>query len=157
MTESDNDLEQLLRGLPRRQPSAQLDARILASVRGGPARVPVQRYRVWWMAVAASVAIMIGVEIVRERSLQMKPQPQKSVVATTVNAPTASFESPMELETTVSRTIDDGIVDVEDGVPYRQIRRETVKDYWIVDPSTGAKARVRVPSEQVLVCREETF
>ncbi len=109
------------------------------------------------MAVAASVSIVVGAGVLVERSRQARAMPQKQTVATTVVAPTAPAQSPMELETTVSRTIDDGIVDVEDGVPYRQIRRETVKEYWIIEPSTGARARVRVPSEQVLVCREETF
>jgi hypothetical protein len=152
MSDSDKELEQLLRGLPRRQPTAQLDGRIFASVRGGPTR-----HRGWWMAVAASVSIVVGAGVLVERSRQARAMPQKQTVATTVVAPTAPAQSPMELETTVSRTIDDGIVDVEDGVPYRQIRRETVKEYWIIEPSTGARARVRVPSEQVLVCREETF
>jgi hypothetical protein len=153
MTQSDDEMEELLRGLPRRGPSAGLDRRIAGSL--APRRVgPGVR-----VAVAASIAVVVGfMTMMMTWSPKYRPVAVHSAAGKTTTASVAtSDESPVELETTVSNTIDDGIVAEEDGVPYRQVRRETVREYWWVNPASGARVRMRVPSEQVIVSAEETF
>ncbi len=139
MTDADDDLENLLRGLPLRRPTARLDGRIAASVarRWHPVR---------WAAAAAGVAAAVTAAVWSAR-----PSPPPSLA----RAGPAGHAVSVERE--VSQTFDDGIVSVNGRVPYRQVRQQTVRDIWWVDPTTGARLWARLPTERVTVEPAETF
>ncbi len=131
-----DDLEQLLAALPLRRPTGALDARIAASF----ARPRWWRPARWAAAVAA--AAVVAVAVVHRRPRQMA-------------APVAV--SPVVVERDLSRTFDDGVVTVTDHVPYRRVRRETVRQIWWADPATGARLWAELPVDRVSVEPAETF
>ena len=139
MTDTDDELERLLRGLPLRPPTAALDHRVAAAV----------RRRAWhparWAAAAAVLVVAGGTLRLMNRA---RPTPV---------APVAVASSPVSVEREVSRTIDDGVVAVDGRVPYRQLRHQTVREVWWTDPTTGARLWAQLPSERVTVEPAETF
>ncbi len=140
MNDADDDLEQLLRGLPLRLPTAAMDDRISSALSGRrfhPAR---------WAAAAAAVLVATGVAY--QTISRTRPTPVARVV------PVAS---PVSVEREVSRTIDDGVVAVTGRVPYRQLRQQTVREIWWTDPATGARLWAQLPDERVTVVPAETF
>ncbi len=134
-----DDLEALLTALPLRRPSAGLDARIAAAARRRGR--PVLRW-----AVAATVVLAAGAAVIAPRRHARPTPPAVSPAA-----------SPVWVERVTSQAFDDGLVAVTDRVPYRRVRRQTVRQIWWVDPATGTRLWAEVPSERVSVEPAETF
>ena len=140
-TDTDDDLEAILRTLPLRQPSAALDRRVAAAGRPWAGRPWAGRR---W-AAAAAIAVGVGATWV-----VVRPSPKPPVA----DVPAG----PVAVERVTSRTVDDGFVTVTDHVPYRRVVRQTVREIWWADPATGARLWAEVPGDdQVTVEPAETF
>jgi hypothetical protein len=150
----DQALENLLQAAPLRAPSPRFDARMdsVFTVAESSRR---NRWRLVPLAIAAGVIVAAAPTLWLFRTAA---NPQLKIARLTpASHPIESANSQLRIERDVSRVFDDGIVAVSDNSPYRQIRRQTVRDIWYVDPRTHARLLVRVPSEQVLVQKVEAF
>ena len=139
MTDDLDEIEARLAALPLRRPPAGLDGRIAGALNG--------RRRPWgrW-AIAGTVAAAAAVLVIRgARSPTPNPDP---------GPPRAS---PVWVERDVSQTVDDGVIVVNNRVPYRQVRQRTVRQIWWADPATGARLWAEVPTERVAVEPAGTF
>ena len=148
----DPALENLLRTARILAPSARLDARLESVFAGeSPQR---SRMRLLPLAIAAGLVIA-GAPVVWV--LRTASVPPGIVRLTAASHPAASSPDEMRVEQDFSRVIDDGVVAVSDNTPYQQVRRQTVRDIWYIDPRTQSRLLVRVPIEQVLVEKVEAF
>jgi hypothetical protein len=144
--DQDTSLESLLRGLPLREPTLDLDARVnavFAKIRSPQPR----RLRLYRLAIAAAALLAIGIGV--RLSLPRKPLPVTDVVA--------SQTHPIQIERDTSTVYDDGVVATTGDAAYQQFRRRTVHEIWLVDPKAHSQLQMVIPTEQVVIQKVEAF
>jgi hypothetical protein len=139
----DSSLESLLRGLPLREPTLGLDARVGAAFKQFNHR---RRVRLYPFAIAACLLIAIGFGF---KMMKTKSPP--------INTEVATVTHPIQIERETSTVIDDGIIASTDDAAYQQYRRRTVREIWTVDPKTHAQSRVVIPTEQVFIQKVDAY
>lgn len=170
-------IEDLLRRMPLRQPGADLDARVYATLRGRSRERSrrLSMIRQACLGVAAAVAVAAGVAplatrlweagsaavkpvaIAAERPVEPTPpsaQPARSAAPVKVSRPALPG---LRVERTVARVTDEGIVGQLGGAPLQRYRRQSQQQVWLVDPRQGARLSASVPREEVVVVRMRPF
>jgi hypothetical protein len=152
MNADDHDppMESLLRGTPLREPSDALDARLDLAFAQHRSRQP---RRIWLrpLALAAGVLIAAGIGLLVSRPKLPKTDVQPPSVALKPSP------DPIRLERDISTLYDDGIVASTDDAAYEQFRRRTVREIWYVDPTTNARTKMTVPTEELLIEKVDAF
>jgi hypothetical protein len=144
--DQDASLESLLRGLPLREPTLGMDARVSSELAKLRSQQP-RRLRLHRIAIAAGVSIAVGIGI--RLSLPKKVTPIASISVTVAN--------PIQIERDTSTMVDDGVIAATDDAAYQQFRRRTVREIWYVDPKSHAQLRVVIPTDQVLIQKVDAF
>jgi hypothetical protein len=144
--DQDPSLESLLRGLPLREPTLGLDARVNAEFATLRQR-QTSRLRLHRFAIAAGILIAVGIGV-------RLAQPKKPEPAVSLGAPPAQ---PIQIERDTSTVYDDGVVAATDDAAYQQYRQRTVREIWYVDPNTHAQLQVVIPTEQVLIQKVDAY
>lgn len=147
---TDDELEQLLGDVPLRRPTLAMDRRVGEALAPKPAK--------WGrLAIAAVLLLAVGAAI-STRQLRLRPPAAVPAIAGTSPPATAvALASPVRVDRAVSTEVSDGVVTVTDNVPYERVRRTTVRETWYVDPRTGARVRVEVPTEEVVLRPAEVY
>jgi len=144
--EFDRSLESLLRSPPLHEPSADLDARVNATLAGSALR-QARRVRLHRMAMAAGflIAAAIGIRL----SL---PKSHPPVAMVPMKSP-----EPIRIERDTSTLYDDGMIAGSDDSTYQKFRRRTVREIWYIDPVTHARVQMTIPSEQIVIEKVDAF
>ena len=157
------EIEEILRRLPVREPSTMIDHRIAALTR--PVRW-VDAMRFMGLGAAAMLALAIGAWPLLHRPVSQivaadqkpgtieAPHPRTNVSKSS-KAP--SVASTLLLERTNSRITDDGVVAVVDGMPVQRLHKHSVQQVWMVDPKSGNPTLVTIPRDQVTLRRIEAY
>ena len=168
-----DELEQLIAGLPKRQPSQMLDNRIEATLREANHEATPQSSQVLWLracAVAATVTIagLIAWAVffhttppsTETTSRLVEKQRDPSTVTPSENGTpsiltTGNYTEPYDL--TWSRDIGEQQRYTPSGKPYRAVVRETVQQRAWHNPETGETLQFNVPSRELVVIKQSTF
>ena len=148
------DLERLLRRMPLRHPSQSMDARL------GPllnARAPTWH---WPVAAAALIAIgLLGAWMFSNRTAPVPPTPVVVNQTNPVLPPTqpAGPPNPVSISRTLAQVVDDGVVGTLGNAPVQRVRHRSVKQVVVIDPATGARLRISLPREDVMVMKVQPF
>jgi hypothetical protein len=145
-----NDLENLLRTMPLRRPSDEMDRRVLAR----PKRVA------WGLALAGGLAVAAAVVLVMPALLQpdrtSAPAPAKLAVGVQATAPAGEVLAPWRFEQRYSSIQYEGLRQSDDQ-PWRQYRQQDVRVIRVMDPQTGDLAQMVVPVERVVLVSAEPY
>jgi hypothetical protein len=132
-----SEIENLLRQMPLRKPSADLDARVLA---GRP------RARRAWLAgavggaLAAAAAVILAVGLPQNMS-KVTPGPQPG--------PAAAVE-PVRIEQNWSEVSYEEVVCPDPETPMQTFRRRTVDHVQFFDPQRNIRMETIVPREEII-------
>jgi hypothetical protein len=160
-------IEVLLRRMPLRRPGRPLDDRVRRVVRR---RRWFERSRVVGLLLAAVVAVAVGAAPLLRRLIPAATPPvatrpvpagRDGTDPAKGQAPlrTAAQEGengpsgPVRVERTITHVADDGVVGQMADVPLQRFRRQSVRQVWLVDPQTGGRTAVTIPTEEILVVR----
>jgi hypothetical protein len=149
--DDDNDLEQWLRQVPLRQPSAQLDRRVAAALH------PWQWRRV---AVAAAIGLAAGLAALSHQRTAESPRPPVAQASSSTHAAShpSSPTRPVSIVQVFGEVRNDGIVGrTADGDSLRRLRRQTLRQTVLIDPATGQRLTVTTPREEVYFVRQSPF
>jgi hypothetical protein len=146
--EQNISLESQLRGIPLREPTLSLDARVNDLFAKSRARQS-RRLTIHRFAIAAGVLIAIGIGLQLSLPKHQSPQIAKVVVPHVDHA--------VQIERDTSTVYDDGIVATTGEAAYQQIRRRTVREIWYVDPATHAQLQMTIPTEQILIQKVDAY
>jgi hypothetical protein len=69
----------------------------------------------------------------------------------------AAARTPIGLQQTFQQVQDEGIVLETDGTAYRRLHRQAVRQIVVVDPETGERAVVSIPTRELVMKRVEPF
>jgi hypothetical protein len=146
MSSDDQDfsLESMLRGMPLREPTLGLDARVDAAFKQSRAHRHIRLYP-FVIAACALIAIGVGFKMMR---------PKAAPVSTAV---TIAAENPIQIERDTTDVYDDGVISSTDDGAYEQYRKRTIREIWYVDPKTHAQSRVVIPVEQVFIQKVDAY
>jgi hypothetical protein len=144
--DQDASLESLLAGVPLREPSLNLDARVNATFAKMRSQQP-RRLRLHHMAIAAGILLAVGIGV--RLSL-----PRKSLPVASTATP---ISHPAQIERDTSTLFDDGVVASTGEAAYQQFRRRTVREIWFVDPKNHSSLQVVIPTDQVLIQKVDAF
>ncbi len=89
----ENEIVDALRRAPGAEPSADLDARILARAHAAVARAPLRRSQPRWMSLAAGVVVLVGSGLALRIWQQLEHEPSRLDAPSAVSAP-----APMEAD-----------------------------------------------------------
>jgi len=124
-----------------------------ASVPKRPLKIPFWLIGTFTTAAAATVAIAMLNPL--SPDLGVVPGPSKPDVSQpTLIASTVAATSPNHTDlqyTSYQRTLDDGLVYLDDQTPARKLRRQAVQQIQWLDDDGKTLMQVTVPKEQVLV------
>jgi len=138
------EIENLLRAMPLKKPSAALDARVL----GRSAR------RWWWLAPVAGGALAAAAALVLAVALPHGGQPPAAPPAPVAPAEaTAQAAGPERLEQNWSEVSYEGLVTPDEGTPLRKFRRRTYEYVRWFDPRQGIQVETTVPREEVILVK----
>ncbi len=157
------EIEDILRRLPVREPSAMIDHRIEALTR----QVRwVDAARFMGLGAAAMLALAIGAWpllhrpasqlVAADRNPTAIENPRQRPSVSNASKPAKSASS-LLLEMTNSRITDDGVVAVLDGTPVQRYHTHSIQKVWMVDPKTGKPVLVTIPRDQVTLRRIEAY
>jgi len=169
MDEMLQDLENELKRLPARKPSARLLAALHHDLDGAAASLPSQKYRTattlrsWkWMgwSTAAAALILMAALLVRNH-VTPAPQsaPEPSLAATAPSSPSRTPSAAVNRYEPVAATSvlydlsEDGIATLPDRSEGRQLRYRYVDTYTWKNPATNASVRWSVPRDEVRIIR----
>lgn len=176
MDRDQDQLESMLKSLPRSKPSAELDARIARTLAQRQRGVrPDVIGRIWAsvLLVAAMVILALAVTI----GVLLRPSANNNTgsiasnntntssveipigrVATTNNSGQANTSSDAggvpqtaTLASAESSYTYAGVVEGADGQPVRVLQRHTVQKWTWIDPDTNARVEAQVPQEDVVL------
>jgi hypothetical protein len=156
MTRPDYELEDLLRTHLSRQLDPQRGRARTAFERETNASPAGSRRGLRLFAasglIAASVAILIGFVVLRDRIVRPAPdRPEKS-------SPLANAGADPVVERLVTwRAVDEGPRVVAPAVPVRKVRYEAVEEIEWAEPLENATIRLSIPQEQVVLVRQMAF
>ncbi|MBX2850778.1 MAG: hypothetical protein KTR15_03420 [Phycisphaeraceae bacterium] len=157
-----NEIEAMLGGLPVREPSQMLDARVASTLD------KQTRSTLPWLATAAAVLIAASVTLV----ILFNPAPPAPDTDTPVadgsdtqpddapgnTPPILTVGNPTEaLNLTWTRDIAEETRYTPTGEPYRAVVREAVHHRAWVDTKTGETSQIHVPHEELIVVKQSTF
>lgn len=174
MDESLQELENELKRLTPRRPSAQLLERLdreLARTAAAPAPVRPKRssatsftswkWMGWRLAAAAAVVALAVTLAVRPKSRSAAPstvepglaqsETVESPAALPVEAPAPARLRPVRAANVLVGLADDGLVTLPDESPARQLRYRYIDTYTWKNPENNASLRWSVPREEVRV------
>jgi len=171
MDDSFQDLEDELKALRPRRPSALLRARLERDLASEPAPVTERRYatatslRTWkwlaWSAVgaAAALAVATGVAVWLGRSAPntaaalalVEPAPATFPAPVEAAAPAAGRYQPVSAASVLYDLRDEGLVTLENDQPARQARFRYVDTYTWRNSATNASLRLSVPRDEVRI------
>lgn len=139
-------VEELLRDVPLREPSAELDERVLAA----RPRPLVRVLAAAGAAAAAAIVVVFGAELLRT-SRPAKP-PAEVPRVEVAEAPSA----PVRMERTVWDLSHEGIFMLDERTPMRKFRRRILECVRWIDPEQGLIVDMTVPREEVILISAET-
>lgn len=158
-----NEIESMLGGLPMREPSQVLDARV-ASTLNKQTQSALPR-----LAIAAAVLLIVAVTL----AILFNPAPPSPDAnppvandsSTQPIEPTADATPPIlmasnpaqALDLTWSRDVIEETRYTPAGVPYRAVVREAVDHKAWIDTETGEASQIRIPREELIVVKQTTF
>lgn len=157
---ADDEMASLLRGIPLRQPSVDLDARILRQCRRGE----LFHLRPSWstrfarsgIAIAAVLAIALGMAALLHHGWSVPPKPnQVAYIPKTTSSPPAT--RPIRLIRTLGAVANEGVVAAPGGEPMLRFRSRTIQEVVVFDPQRGTHVSYRQPVEQVTWVRVRAF
>jgi hypothetical protein len=157
---ADDEIASLLRRIPLRHPSADLDARIL----GQCSRGALFNLRARWsarfaragIAIAATLAIVLGSAALLHHRRSAPPKPdQVAYVPKPAAAPPAT--RPIRLIRTLGTVANEGVVATPGGEPMLRFRSRTIQEVVVFDPRRGTHISYRQPVEQVTWVRLRAF
>jgi hypothetical protein len=165
MDDSYQELEDELKALRPRRPSARLHARLARDLEASPARGPryatATNLRSWkwlgWPALGAVVALVLaaGVAGWLERSVPDRAAAPAHASSPPATGPqTAAGDSryrPVSASSVLYDLRDEGMVTLENDQPARQARFRYVDTYTWRNPATDASLRLSVPRDEVRV------
>jgi hypothetical protein len=155
MSEEWKKVEDLLSEMPLRKPPAGLDERILSGK--APRRRLGLRALVPAIAAAAVLALVAGWVWMKHRPDAENGVPPAVIpsVAKTVGSQTQGPETCPPVVATWSRMSYEGTVLLGDATPaYAFVRRGVQQTFW-VDPGTGARIVMRVPTKNVILLKAQ--
>ncbi len=141
------DLEDLLREMPLRRPSALLDERVRTAGPGGGVA--------WKSALAAGViaAALFSAWLIASR------RPGGREAGGLAGRPPAGAPGPLRpvrFEQNSSDLWYEGLLLLDDHTPMRQYRQETVHEVRWIDPESGSAMEMTVPVETVFLVSAKT-
>jgi hypothetical protein len=160
--ESDlDDVENLLREAPLRQPTAQLDARVSSALRQPGLSHPWRRMRIASLSMAAALAIAAGSfwafkHFAPAQHLPLAQLPTPEPLPLHSSASLQPSAKPMSFVRTISNITDDGIISTTEGVPIRRYRRQSIQHVLVLD-SRGKSVAFSVPREEVVFVKVRAF
>lgn len=154
-----DEIEALLAGLPMREPSQMLDARVASTLKEST------RAKLPWLAIAAALLLTGAVTlaivftpvptvpppIAGGPSSQPNDAPGSAPSILRVSSPTES------LNMTWTRDVAEETRYTTTGQPYRAVVREAVDHKAWIDTETGETGQLRVPREELIVVKQTTF
>jgi len=162
------EIESLLRKLPLRRPSVELDGRVMSEITH-------RNYFPWRMAAAAAVVFAVGTTVILSRNV-WKPWTTLHInVARTNTAVPRSPEVPMAMaapatddaslysngamrvQRTLAAMSNDGLVERTGDTPVQVFRCQTVKQIFFFDPEHNSRMSVTVPVERVVMIPVQSF
>jgi hypothetical protein len=157
---ADDEMASLLRGIPLRQPSADLDAHILDQCRRGALFHLRPRWSARFaragIALAATLAIVLGSAALLHRRWSAPTKPdQVAYVPKPAAAPPAT--RPIRLIRTLGTVANEGVVATPGGEPMLRFRSRTIQEVVVFDPRRGTHVSYRQPVEQVTWVRVRAF
>ena len=163
-----NDLEELLKGLPVREPSRMLDERVASALRVQSNKPKAAAYG--W-AIAAAVLLVGGVvltivlgpgsttpsdgiDLVTGTQLNFDPPDNPSSEGPAIVEASHPVDS---VNLTWTRDIADDNRYTPEGEPYRAVVREVIDQRAWVNPETGEHGVLCLPHEEVVVIKQSPF
>jgi hypothetical protein len=138
-----NDLEDMARRLPLRQPPPSLDRWVRARMR---------RRRLTAAALAAAAAAAVAAALwVVAHPIGPGPLPGRPGEAAPADL------TPVRVERICSRTFDGGTVLLGSGKPYRLLRRETVRFIRWRDAGPDGSREIALPRRTIILVPEEPY
>ncbi len=140
------NVENLLRRMPLRRPSAALDARILA--------LRPKHRRVWIVslaggALAAAAAVLLALALPRGSETGAPVPPSAS--STPASMALATPRAPVEFQENYSQVSYEGVVAPDNVTPLQQFRRHTVERVQWVDAARGLKFETTTPRDEIIL------
>src|SRR5687767_12947559 len=143
------DVEEELRRMPLRRPSAMLDERIRRVIRPR-----------WGMAlgVAAAMALLAGTGAVVMREMSA-PQLRPRELATEEigQVEVGEIERPIVVARSVAGAANGDVIGSDADGTFRRVRRTVLRQVKYVNPETGKTIWLTVPREEVVVMKVEAF
>ncbi len=165
METNDRELEELLTGLPREQPSSGLDVRV-AILFGGSSAAPSNsagsrmtvkltlssfwpRLLVSGLAMAACLALAV---IVAMNTTGPTGQPTHSLVPSPIasDADTLDFK-PVRIEQVWSQIQPGDVITLDDNTPLRRFQRQTVEHVQLIDDKKNIRIEYTRPRQDTIV------
>jgi len=166
-----SEIENLLRQMPLRKPSADLDARVADAFAAGAASTETRRANIWgrprtrqaWLvgavggALAAAAAIILAVGLPQgtptatpgPQPVSVPAQVASGSLTLTGAAPPLPVE-PVRLEQNWSELSYEGLVCPDPETPLRKFRHRTLEHVQWFDPRRNIRMETTIPREEII-------
>ncbi len=159
------EVEDLLRRMPREEPSPALDRRILGMAAAGGRSRPALRALAGLAAAAAAAAAVLALAWTGYPSAPKESAGERRTVSSGADAAghdraparRTAFDGPVRIERQISEQTDDGIVGVGEGAAVQRLRRDCVRQIMVVDPETRRQVDVSVPWRETVLVQVEPY
>jgi hypothetical protein len=140
-----SDLEDLLRRVPLRRPSEDLDRRVLAEAAAPAARPRVFRWAATALAAAAAVALAVAGW--QWLSMQGNEHHKAYGPASPGVVQADGHDEPIRIEQVWSAVEPRGVVMIDDQTPARGFVRRTVNRVQVIDEKQNIRVEYTIPRE----------
>ena len=160
---NDEQFEQRIADQRLRQPSADLDLRVLSTIRANTPATKSRSYRLhaWWLTLGAAAAAAIALAALPNigGSGSPKTTPNSQIVSTSADIPaddpaTTTNEpdfNPVEYRQVVTRLDPMELLILDDQTPVRPVVAERVERFQWVDSANNIEIELEVPQRNVLL------